>query len=173
MIKPTGISHIAMVTADLDRYRDFYEGTIGLDTALVLGPGPDHGRHAIFFAGDSVLHVFEVDGYDPAAHGIGTTMFERGRLDHLGFTVADQAALAEVRDRLVAVERLERGHPPRSDRCCRSATRIPTGSRARSTASTPTSTGRHPVTTTRSPTPVGTSGRSGALQTGRVGADAR
>ena len=65
-------------------------------------PRSEHGRHAILFAGATVLHVFEVPGYDPAAHGIGSTMFERGRLDHLGFTVADEAALGEVRDRLVA-----------------------------------------------------------------------
>ena len=37
MIKPSGVSHVAMVTADLDRYRDFYEDIVGLDTALVLG----------------------------------------------------------------------------------------------------------------------------------------
>ena len=103
MIKPSGISHIAMVTADLDRYRDFYETTVGLDTALVLGAGSDHGRHAIFFAGETVLHVFEVDGYDPTAQGIGPAMFERGRLDHLGFTVADEEALRAVADRLVSV----------------------------------------------------------------------
>jgi catechol 2,3-dioxygenase-like lactoylglutathione lyase family enzyme len=102
MITPTGISHIAMVTADLDRFRAFYEGTVGVDTALVLGPGEEHGRHAIVFVGDVVLHVFEVDGYDPADQGFGHAMFERGRLDHLGFGVADEVALGELRDRLVA-----------------------------------------------------------------------
>lgn len=102
MIKPTGVSHIAMITADLDRYRAFYDGVIGVDTAVVFGPGDDHGRHAIFFAGDAVLHVFEIHGYDPAAQGLGTNMFERGRLDHLGFTVPDEAALGELRDRLLA-----------------------------------------------------------------------
>ncbi len=103
MIKPSGVSHVAMITADLDRYRDFYEHVIGLDTALVLGAGCELGRHAVLFAGDTVLHVFEVEGYDPSAHGIGSTMFERGRLDHLGFTVPDESALEAVRDRLVAV----------------------------------------------------------------------
>jgi catechol 2,3-dioxygenase-like lactoylglutathione lyase family enzyme len=102
MIKPTGVSHVAMVTADLDRYRAFYENVVGLDTALVLGPSSDIGRHAIFFAGDTAFTVFEVVDYDPAAHGIGSAMFERGRLDHLGFAVPDEAALGEVRDRLVA-----------------------------------------------------------------------
>jgi catechol 2,3-dioxygenase-like lactoylglutathione lyase family enzyme len=54
-------------------------------------------------AGDVMLHVFEVPGFDPAAQGFTPTMFERGRLDHLGFTVADEAALAALRDRLLAV----------------------------------------------------------------------
>ena len=102
MIKPTGINHIAMITSDLDRHRTFYEDVIGLDTQLVMGPGDDHGRHAILFAGNCVLHVFEVPGYDPAAQGVGGAMFERGRLDHLGFTVPDDVGLGEVRDRLVA-----------------------------------------------------------------------
>ena len=30
-------------------------------------------------------------------------MFERGRLDHIGFAVADEAALIALRDRLLAV----------------------------------------------------------------------
>ena len=86
------------------RYRAFYEDVIGLETTLVLGAGPGHGRQAVLAAGEVMLHVFEVPGYDPAAHGHGSTMFERGRLDHLGFTVPDEAALATLRDRLVAVD---------------------------------------------------------------------
>lgn len=112
MIKPSGISHIAMVTADLDGFRGFYEDIIGLDTLLVLGPEPGHGRHAILSAGSTVLHVFEVDGYDPATQGIGTQMFGRGRLDHLGFAVNDEAALREVGDRLVAVDASDGGIRP-------------------------------------------------------------
>ena len=100
---PCGISHIAMVTADIDSFRTFYEGTIGLETAMVLDAGSDHARQAIVIAGDVMLHVFEVPDYDPAAHGFAPAMFERGRLDHLGFTVPDAEALGQVRDRLVAV----------------------------------------------------------------------
>jgi catechol 2,3-dioxygenase-like lactoylglutathione lyase family enzyme len=103
MIAPTGISHVAMVTADLDRYRKFYEQVIGLDTAIVMrGEAADHPRHAILFAGATVVHVFEEPGYNPSDHGISSDdMFRRGRLDHLGFAVPDQPALEEVGDRLV------------------------------------------------------------------------
>lgn len=103
MSKACGVNHIAVVTADLDGYRAFYEGTLGLDTALVLGAGPGHGRQAIVFAGDVMLHVFEIVDGDPPASRSGAVMFERGRLDHLGFTVRDEAALAVVRRKLMAV----------------------------------------------------------------------
>jgi catechol 2,3-dioxygenase-like lactoylglutathione lyase family enzyme len=98
---PSGISHVAVVTADLDGFRAFYEDAIGLETMIVLGAGAGHGRQAIVVAGQVMLHVFELSGYDPAAHGFAPTMFERGRLDHLGFTVVDEAALEAMRDRLL------------------------------------------------------------------------
>lgn len=100
---PVGVSHVAVVTADLDGFRAFYEATIGLETTMVFGAGPGHARQAVIVAGDVMLHVFEVPGYDPTAHGFTPAMFERGRLDHLGFTVADEAALVALRDRLLAV----------------------------------------------------------------------
>jgi catechol 2,3-dioxygenase-like lactoylglutathione lyase family enzyme len=100
---PCGVSHVAVVTGDLDGYRGFYEDVIGLETTLVLGAGPGHGRQAVVAAGEVMLHVFELPGYDPTSYGFAPTRFERGRLDHLGFTVPDVAALSILRDRLVAV----------------------------------------------------------------------
>jgi catechol 2,3-dioxygenase-like lactoylglutathione lyase family enzyme len=99
---PRGISHVAVVTADLDAFRAFYEETIGLETTLVLAAGPGHARQAVVHAGEAMLHVFEVPGYHPDGHGFPPAMFERGRLDHLGFTVVDESALRAVRDRLLA-----------------------------------------------------------------------
>jgi catechol 2,3-dioxygenase-like lactoylglutathione lyase family enzyme len=100
---PCGISHIAVVTRDLDGYRAFYEDTIGLHTALVLSAGPGHGRQAVVFAGDAMLHVFEVIDREPAAQLTAPKIFERGHLDHFGFTVPDEAALTEVWYRLLGV----------------------------------------------------------------------
>ena len=85
---PCGVSHVAVVTGDLDGYRAFYEEVIGLETTLVLGAGRGHGRQAVLSAGEVMLHVFELPGYDPTINGFSPAMFERGRLDHLGFTVA-------------------------------------------------------------------------------------
>ena len=98
-----GVSHVAVVTADLDRFRAFYEDTIGLETTIVFGAGEGHAGQAVLAAGNVMLHVFEVSGFDPAAQGFSSGMFERGRLDHIGFTVADEAALVALRDRLLAV----------------------------------------------------------------------
>jgi catechol 2,3-dioxygenase-like lactoylglutathione lyase family enzyme len=103
-VRPLGISHVAVVTADLDGFRAFYQDTIGLETEVVHGPRSGHGRQAVLVAGDATLHVFEVEGYDPAARGLRPTMFERGRLDHFGFSVRDEAELVEVRDRLVEAD---------------------------------------------------------------------
>lgn len=102
--RPCGLSHVAVVTADLDGFRAFYEDIIGLRTAMVFGAGPGQRRKAVVMAGDAMLHVFEVAGYDPATRGFSTAMFERGRLDHLGFTVPDRAALTAIRDRLLLVD---------------------------------------------------------------------
>lgn len=101
---PCGVSHVAVVTADLDRFRAFYEDVIGLRTTVVFGAGPGHAREAVLVVGSVMLQVFEVAGYDPAAHGLSSAMFERGRLDHLGFTVPDVTALTALRDRLLAAE---------------------------------------------------------------------
>jgi catechol 2,3-dioxygenase-like lactoylglutathione lyase family enzyme len=101
------VNHIAVATADLDGYRAFYEEAIGLDTALVLASGPGHGRQAIVFAGDVMLHVFEVADrparWGSPAPGTGSAMLERGFVDHLGFTVRDETALSALRRRLMDV----------------------------------------------------------------------
>jgi len=94
--RPIGVSHIAMTTADLDRFRRFYEDVVGLETMLVMTG--DDGRHALIAAGSAILHVFEMPGSVPADQ----RPFERGRIDHFGFTLADPRALADCAARLAA-----------------------------------------------------------------------
>jgi catechol 2,3-dioxygenase-like lactoylglutathione lyase family enzyme len=102
---PVAIGHVAVITADLDRFRAFYEDVIGLRTAVVLRmPEPPGLRHAVLSVTDvSIVHVFERPGYDPVAEGVGTEIGLRGRLDHLAFHMASPADLEAVRARLVAV----------------------------------------------------------------------
>jgi catechol 2,3-dioxygenase-like lactoylglutathione lyase family enzyme len=104
MSAPSGVSHIAVVTGDLDGFRAFYEDTLGLRTTIVFGGGRGHSRQAILMAGDAMLHVFEVANDRTATQRMTAGMFERGRLDHLGFTVTDLVALRAIRDRLLAVD---------------------------------------------------------------------
>lgn len=99
-----GVGHVAVITSDLDRFRAFYEGVVGLRTAVVLrmtaGPGL---RHA-FLQGDdgTLVHVFEQPGYDPVSQGWSQLIGERGRVDHLAFVVRDRDELEAARERLVA-----------------------------------------------------------------------
>jgi catechol 2,3-dioxygenase-like lactoylglutathione lyase family enzyme len=101
-MRTIGLSHVALNTADLDRFRRFYEGVLGLRVGVVLRMGhPPYLRHATFHIDDVVvLHVFELPGYDPQATGIGTSTGERGRIDHFGFMVRDEVELRAVADRL-------------------------------------------------------------------------
>src|SRR6202042_1820892 len=45
--EPVGMSHVAVVSPDLDGFRAFYEDTIGLETTIVFGAGPGHTRQAV------------------------------------------------------------------------------------------------------------------------------
>ncbi|MBX7159527.1 MAG: VOC family protein [Acidimicrobiia bacterium] len=99
---PEGISHVATITADLDRLRAFYEGVLGMTcTAVMRMSEAPYLRHAFLAAGPGVVHVFEQPGYDPVADGIPNEIGRRGRVDHFGLMVADEVELAAVRDRLV------------------------------------------------------------------------
>jgi catechol 2,3-dioxygenase-like lactoylglutathione lyase family enzyme len=99
----TGVGQIALMTSDLNRFRTFYEGLLGLPHVISLRMGrPPHLRYGVFAVGsDTSLLVFEVPGYDPVADGIGVEMGRRGRIDHFALRI-DEAVFLEVRDRLVA-----------------------------------------------------------------------
>ncbi len=94
----TGISHVAVVTGDLDRFVDFYRDVFGLQVVAALED--DHGRHSMLGIGpQSFLHAFERPG---SAHSDGSsTIFERGHIDHLALAAGDAAAFEALRQELV------------------------------------------------------------------------
>ena len=94
-----GVNHVAVLTADLDRFIDFYTRVFELE--VVFSETADGFRHAILRTGpDSWLHPAEIASN---AHATGVAaMFSRGHIDHLALTAASQDAFAEVRSRLVA-----------------------------------------------------------------------
>lgn len=94
-----GINHVAVLTADTDRfvafYRDVFDATVG--GFPDAGPGV---RLTFVDLGDGrELNVFEIDGNDEATRQ--TPMFGRGRIDHLGLQAASLDAFTEIRRRLV------------------------------------------------------------------------
>ena len=72
----TALGQIAINTGDLNRFRTFYEGLLGLPHVISLRMGqPPHLRYSVFAVGpDTALLAFEVPGYDPVADGIGIAM---------------------------------------------------------------------------------------------------
>jgi catechol 2,3-dioxygenase-like lactoylglutathione lyase family enzyme len=98
----TGINHVAVLTADLDRFVAFYVDVF--DMSVLFRESTPAFRHAILRSGPSSwLHPAEVSS---SPHGAALPdMFMRGHLDHLALTAASPEAFELVRQRLVA-----RGH---------------------------------------------------------------
>jgi catechol 2,3-dioxygenase-like lactoylglutathione lyase family enzyme len=94
----SGVNHIAVVTADLDRFVEFYTSVFELE--VVFTEETPAFRHAILRTGeDSWLHPAELNG-NP--HGAALpAMFDRGHLDHLAVAAASPEAFAVLRQRLV------------------------------------------------------------------------
>jgi catechol 2,3-dioxygenase-like lactoylglutathione lyase family enzyme len=96
-----GVNHVALLVRDLDRWVDFWTGTFGATFELIPDERGRHGFLALASDGSGILHAFEIptgmSGEFPS-----NEMFRRGRLDHLAVNAAGEAALLELRDRLVA-----------------------------------------------------------------------
>jgi catechol 2,3-dioxygenase-like lactoylglutathione lyase family enzyme len=97
-----GFNHVATMTADLDRYLEFYGEIFGAEVLSIMEAQGDHPRMAIVnMGGSGALNVFEV----PAESIIGdrAKMGDRGPIDHFALAVESEEKLKEIRDRLVAV----------------------------------------------------------------------
>ena len=95
-----GVNHVAILTADTERlhafYRDVFEATVSRDAAVGEGM-----RLSFVDVGPSTeLNVFQVEGNDQAIRE--TSMFGRGRIDHMGLQAASVEAFDVIRERLVA-----------------------------------------------------------------------
>ena len=94
----SGLNHVAVITADLDRFVDFYATIFGMEEVFREGvPGL---RHAILRINDSSwLHPAEIPDN---RHAKGTAhMFERGHLDHLALTAKSKSSFEQIRERLI------------------------------------------------------------------------
>ncbi|MGI9623715.1 MAG: VOC family protein [Acidimicrobiales bacterium] len=95
-----GLDHVATITNDADRLKDFLVEVFG---ATVERDGPEFPggpRMLIVNVGPNTeLNIFEIEDNEEAAKQ--TPMFGRGRIDHLGFLASDLASFEEIRQRLM------------------------------------------------------------------------
>jgi len=102
-----GIDHVATITRDGDRLKQFY---VDMFEATVERDGPEFPggpRMIILNLGPgSELNVFEIDDNDQADHQV--PMFGRGRIDHVGLQAADLESFGQIRDRLIVAGAADR-----------------------------------------------------------------
>ena len=96
----TGFNHVATITADLDRVKDFYIKAFEAEITFEMDARDDHPRMAVIsLGGGSALNVFEV----PPDSIIGDRRAQGGRgpIDHYAISVDSRDTLEAMRDRLV------------------------------------------------------------------------
>jgi catechol 2,3-dioxygenase-like lactoylglutathione lyase family enzyme len=96
-----GFNHVAIITADRERFIQFYSDVFG---AVVTGEQRmgDEGVLTFVEIGEQrEINLFEVRGNSEAHRQ--TPMFGRGRIDHLGLQASSLEAFTEIRRRLMAL----------------------------------------------------------------------
>ena len=108
-INPRAFAHIRLTVTDIERSRAFYDAVLGLPVAFELPPDADEAtrEQLSFLYGGLIYQLGEsLLGLRP----VGSDTFDEDRtgLDHLSFSVPDQAALE------AAVTVLEENRVPHS-----------------------------------------------------------
>ena len=99
-----GISHLALVTPDMDATVRFYTGVLGMPLVMTLMAGPM--RHYFFeMSPHNTVAFFEIDDAETFFKGSGSPGPYPVQLDHLSFDVPDQAALEMLQARIRAAGR--------------------------------------------------------------------
>jgi catechol 2,3-dioxygenase-like lactoylglutathione lyase family enzyme len=93
-----GFDHVAVLTADLDRFVGFYRDVFG---AEVEGGITDDGIEMVVLriAPTAEINVFQIDGNTEVAKQ--TPIFGRGRLDHFGLRATSVEQFEQLRDELM------------------------------------------------------------------------
>lgn len=94
----SGLNHAAVLTADLDRFVEFYSEVFEAD--VVFSETTPMFRHAIIRTGaHSWIHPAEVSG---SSHAEALpAMFQRGHLDHLALGARTATHFETLRQRLI------------------------------------------------------------------------
>lgn len=96
-----GVNHLALVTPDMDATTRFYAGVLGMPLVTTLMAGPM--RHYFFeIAPGNTVAFFEIADAETFPKGAGGPAPYPIQLDHLAFNLADEDALEQLRQRLLA-----------------------------------------------------------------------
>jgi catechol 2,3-dioxygenase-like lactoylglutathione lyase family enzyme len=96
-----GINHVAVLTADTERFLEFY-GDVFEVTHEVLQDRDGFKLTLVWVGPNAELNVFELGGN--TEHTRQVPMFGRGRLDHLALEAASIDTFDVIRERLLARE---------------------------------------------------------------------
>jgi catechol 2,3-dioxygenase-like lactoylglutathione lyase family enzyme len=94
-----GFNHVAVLTADTDRFVAFYSEVFGATVKGVAGQEEGFKLTIVDVGPHSEFNVFQVDGNEESTRQ--TPMLGRGRLDHIALQAADLDAFVTIRDRLI------------------------------------------------------------------------
>ena len=96
----SGFNHVATITADLDRLKDFYAAAFGGEVISEMAAKGGRPRMAIIdLGGGAALNAFEVDA--STILGDRRRQGGRGPIDHFTLAVDSLPTLEAVRGRLV------------------------------------------------------------------------
>jgi catechol 2,3-dioxygenase-like lactoylglutathione lyase family enzyme len=99
-----GFNHVAVLTADTERFHAFYTDVFDAQVLEPDGAAPPEGAGVrlsmVLVGGGAEFNVFEITGSEEPSRQ--TPMFGRGRLDHLALQAASLEDFETIRDRLVA-----------------------------------------------------------------------
>jgi catechol 2,3-dioxygenase-like lactoylglutathione lyase family enzyme len=95
-----GFNHVAILTADTDRFVSFYQEVFEAEVFEQQDMG-GQGLLTLVRIGElAEINLFEVHGNTEAERQV--PMFGRGRIDHLGLQAASLESFDEIRRRLIA-----------------------------------------------------------------------
>lgn len=96
-----GISHLALVTPDMDTTVRFYTGVLGMPLVMTLMAGPM--RHYFFeMSPHNTVAFFEVEGAETFEKGAGSSGPYPVQLDHISFDVPALEDLEALQRRIKA-----------------------------------------------------------------------
>lgn len=94
-----GFNHVAILTADTQRFVAFYKDVFGAEVAGTMDMDGQGVLTFVKVGEQAEINLFQVEGNTEALRQ--TPMFGRGRIDHVGLQATSLEAFEEIRRRLI------------------------------------------------------------------------